>query len=446
LWRRVIEEFAAWVLARLFIATDWTAPAMEAVVLEALGRKTAPKWLSRLVAEVLAQSPTPYAPSPCTLEKIILASPQLHGLRLYARDNPLFEEVSIGSAPFAPVSAFRDTDIPAMEVIGDVASWLNLPMRQLEWLADVEGYRVGSTSEATRHYRYAWVPKRSGPPRLIEAPKPLLKGIQRKILREILDKVAVHGAAHAYCRGRSCLTAAQLHAGEDVVVTMDLKDFFPSIPMRSVHGLFRCLGYPWEMARILGALCSTATPADVFERLPAESRPDYETALLLRQGHLPQGAPTSPALANLCAWRLDCRLDGLARRLGARYTRYADDLAFSGDRDLAREIRRFLPLVVAICADAGFAVNHHKTRIMGQGGRQCLTGLSINRHVNVPRDTYDRLKAIVYNCVRHGPAGQNRDGLADFRAHLDGRISWVESVNRVRGDRLRLLFERIDWS
>lgn len=420
---------------------------MEAAALEPLGRKSAPKWLSRLVAEVLERSPTPYAPAPRTLEEIILASPHLRRLRLDERDRPLFKErFAIGWPPFAPVAAFRELGVPVLETAGDVAAWLNLPMRHLEWLADAEGYRARAASEPTRHYRYAWVPKRSGPPRLIEAPKPLLKGIQRKILGEILDKVPTHGAAHAYRKGRSCLTAAQRHAGEAVVVTMDLKDFFPSVPMHSVHGLFRCLGYPWEAARILGALCSTATPADVFERLPPDSRPGRETALLLRQGHLPQGAPTSPALANLCAWRLDCRLDGLARKLGARYTRYADDLAFSGDREFAGGTGGFVPLVERICAEAGFAMNHRKTRIMVQGGRQRLTGLSINRHVNVPRDAYDRLKATLYNCVRLGPAGQNREGHPDFRAHLDGRVSWVESVNRMRGDRLRLLFERIDWS
>lgn len=418
---------------------------MERAALAPLGRKAAPKWLSRLVAEVLDRSPTPYAPSPRTVTAIILDSPTFRGLRLNARKRPLFESCAVGRAPFAPVAAFRDARVPAMESLGDVSAWLNLPVRHVEWLADIEGYRASAASEATRHYRQAWVPRKSGPPRLIEAPKPLLKGIQRKILQEILDAVPVHDAAHAYRKGRSCLTAAQRHAGEHIVVTVDLKDFFPSIPMRSVHGLFRCLGYPWAVARVLAALCSTATPLEAFANLPQQSTVRTDALRLFHRRHLPQGAPPSPALANLCAWRMDCRLDGLARRAGARYTRYGDDLAFSGDHAFARRISCFLAAVEAICAEAGFSLNPAKHRIMGQGGRQRLTGLTVNRHVNVPRAEYDTLKAILHNCVRFGPAGQNRAGHPDFRAHLDGKVSWVESVNRVRGDRLRLLFERIDW-
>ena len=99
----------------------------------------------------------------------------------------------------------------------------------------------------------------------------------------------------------------------------------------------------------------------------------------------------------------------------------------------------------AICADEGFAVNRAKTRIMRQGDRQRVTGLTVNDHINVPRREYDRLKATLHNCARHGPANQNRDNHPDFRAHLDGRITWVENVNPPRGLKLRLLFMAVEW-
>jgi retron-type reverse transcriptase len=419
---------------------------MEAAALSAMGVKPAPQWLRNLIAEILAQTTTPYAPSQGKLTRLILGSTALHALLISEEKPPDFEELVDPPLRFLPTQAFRDSGVPELVTLHDLSAWLNLPLPQIEWLADVEGYRASAASEPTRHYRYTWIPKKSGPSRLIEAPKPLLKGIQCKILREILDRVAVHDCAHGFRKQRSCLTAAQLHAGEDVVATVDLKDFFPSIPIRRVHGLFRCLGYPWNVARYLTGLCSTATPTDVFEALPAKDRHGWESRALFQQQHLPQGAPTSPALANLCAWRLDCRLDGLAKRADARYTRYGDDLAFSGDRVFTRRIDGFLAKVAAICDDAGLPVNHAKTRIMGRGGRQHVTGLVINRHINVRRDRYDRLKAILYNCVRHGPADQNRDNSPDFRAHLDGRITWVENVNLHRGHRLRLLFQQIDWS
>ena len=105
--------------------------------------------------------------------------------------------------------------------------------------------------------------------------------------------------------------------------------------------------------------------------------------------HLPQGAPTSPALANICAYRIDCRLTGLAEASGAVYTRYADDLAFSGGEDFERSAERFAIRAAAILLEEGFQVHHRKTRIMRQGVRQYLAGVVINEHVNVIRRDYD---------------------------------------------------------
>ena len=432
-------------LAAAFLSGAWTPEAMAEAGRAALSTTSVPRWLERLVHEMLAWNAAPYPPAPEALARAIARSEAIHGLGLEGRKRPLIRRAVLAPPAFAPAPNFGDLEIPALATAGALAEWLGLSVARLEWLADVEGFRARGASETGRHYGYAWAPKKSGPPRLVEAPKPLLKEVQRKILREILDRVPPHEAAHGFRRGRSCLTAARRHAGEAVVVALDLRDFFASIPARRVHGLFRRLGYPWAVARLLTGLCTTATPSEVFDGLPQSQRHDWQTRQRFLQPHLPQGAPTSPALANLCAWRLDRRLDGLAASLEARYTRYGDDLAFSGDRDFARRLDGFLPLAEAICHDEGLALNRSKTRIMGQGGRQRLTGLVVNRHVNVPRADYDRLKAILHNCLRHGPAGQNRDGHADFRAHLDGRITWVETANPGKGHRLRLLFQQVAW-
>src|SRR5262249_19106432 len=144
---------------------------------------------------------------------------------------------------------------------------------------------------------------------------------------------------------------------------------------------------------------------------------------LYRRPHLPQGAPTSPALANLAAYRLDARLAGLAESVDAQYTRYADDLVFSGGATFARTIGRFPVHVAAVALEEGFAVQHRKTRVMRQGVRQRAAGVVLNRRINLPRADYDQIKAILCNCLRHGPQGQNRAGVDDFRAHLSGRIA-----------------------
>ncbi len=130
---------------------------------------------------------------------------------------------------------------------------------------------------------------------------------------------------------------------------------------------------------------------------------------------------------------------------GARYTRYADDLAFSGGEELARALERVIVAVGAIALEEGFAVQHRKTRVMRRGVRQRVTGVVINAHPNVARDTYDTLKATLHNCVRHGPAAENRGAHPDFRAHLAGRVAHVVLLNPARGGRLQALFERIVW-
>ena len=154
---------------------------------------------------------------------------------------------------------------------------------------------------------------------------------------------------------------------------------------------------------------------------------------------------TSPALANLSAYRVDCRLRGLADSVGASYTRYADDLAFSGEKGFERSVERFATQVAAILLEEGFAVHHRKTRMMRQGVRQYLAGLVTNERVNVVRADFDRLKAIVTNCARQGPESQNRESHPAFRMHLAGRVGFVEMVNPAKGARLRKIFDQICW-
>ncbi|XLZ70394.1 reverse transcriptase family protein [Massilia sp. SR12] len=367
-----------------------------------------------------------------------LAAPPIIALppvRHYCIDPPL--------RPAAP-AWLAALALPQLATVGDLAAWLGEPVGALDWFADQ--WRLGGKAQTPlQHYHYRWVPKRSGGWRLIEIPKQRLRRLQQKILHQLLDLVPPHPAAHGFRRGHSCLTHAALHAGQPAVIRMDLKDFFPSVQAARIHALFEKLGYPPNVAGTLARLCVNRAPHGVLRDRQGDTALLWSERQALTTPHLPQGAPSSPALANLCAYRLDMRLAALAQTLGASYSRYADDLAFSGGEDFARAAARFHIQVAAIALEEGFRVNTRKTRLMRAGARQQVTGVVVNAHPNLARDEYDRLKAVLTNCVRHGPASQNRAGHADFRAHLAGKISHTRMLNALRAGRLQALFEAIAW-
>lgn len=338
--------------------------------------------------------------------------------------------------------------VPPIQTLGELAAWLRLTPSELEWIADLKGICARRLDPRLSHYWYRTLEKSSGHIRLIEAPKPRLRQIQRAILDSILDQIPAHPSVHGFVRGRSIKTFATPHAGRRVVLRMDLEDFFPTISGARVQALFRTAGYPETVADLLAGLCTNSAPRAVWkDALLQKSRSGefHEIRDLYRRPHLPQGAPTSPALANLCFYRADCRLHGLAQSAGATYTRYADDLAFSGGEDFERCVERFSIHVAAILLEDGFRVNHRKTRIMRSGVRQYLAGMVVNQRVNIVRTDFDELKAILTNCVRFGPASQNRAARSNFLAHLNGRVGFVESINPQKGARLRRLLEQIAW-
>lgn len=367
--------------------------------------------------------------------------------RAYARGQAAIVAPLIATPIMHPIATAAAWSVPSLCSIGELSEWLGLDLGELYWFADLKQFESKRSRGKLRNYRYRPVAKRFGQVRLIEAPKSRLKAIQKQILLEILNKVPPHSAAHGFRARRSIRTFAAPHVDREVVAKIDLCDFFPSITTARVQAIFRSLGYPDAVASTLTGLCSNTTPPDAWddEELIGFDEWRRHSQRLYEKPHLPQGAPTSPALANLCAYRLDCRLSALAESAGAIYTRYADDLAFSGDAEFAKGVKRFLTHVCATVAEEGFRVHHRKTRVMRRGVRQRVAGLVVNQRLNVARDDVDRLKAILTNCVRLGASSQNRNGQADFRAHLQGRVAYVESINSLKGAKLRRLFQKIEW-
>jgi hypothetical protein len=312
-------------------------------------------------------------------------------------------------------------------------------VRTLDALADVRGLARWAAHERMRHYRYRTLRKPDGGARVIEIPKARLKAVQRVILDRILEHVPPHACAWGFRRGRSVVDFAQRHAARTVIVRIDLASFFQSISARRVVAIFRAIGYPEAVARMLAALTTHVVPRDVTTSLAWADRKRLEVP------HLPQGAPTSPALANLVAFGLDVRLEALGRKLGATYGRYADDIVFSGDDALARSADAAVVQMMAIAMDEGFVVNARKTRIQKRSVRQRVGGLVVNERPRWSRDDRERFEAILVNCARRGPHTQNRSNVADFRAHLAGRLAWLAQVDPPEAAKMRPIFESIRW-
>lgn len=431
-------------LARVLVAGVWQPDELLASAEAVLGRR--PRWLRPLLKRVLKRFPVEGGrPRAAVLADLLLDDERF---RARCTAEPIALDLRRQRpAAMAPAPGVPAWPVPPLISQPELAAWLGLDPAGLAGLAEVPHRRLRPGAPRADHYRRRWVAKRLASARLIEWPKPRLLEIQRRILRSILDAVPPHDAAHGFRAGRSIVTNAAPHAGRAVVLKLDLHDFFPSIGRPRVAALFRAIGYPEPIALTLAGLTTVATPSAAWtDPIAPRGGPDaWRLRRLYDAPHLPQGAPTSPALANLAAYRLDLRLSALAASVGATYTRYADDLTFSGDEPLAVTLPRFPAQVGAIALEEGFRVNGRKTRVLRQGTRQVVAGVVVNDRPNIARAEFDRLKAIVHACVRHGPADQNQAGVPDFRAHLLGRIAHVAMLHPARGAALRARFDRIAW-
>lgn len=432
-------------LSHAFLASpEWSMEALVAAGATVLGARR--RWLPPLARSVLSayhRKPSDalrelaayIAVSDPFLAAVEKAQSQRKPIRLsaYALAEP---EVREGTHP-----------APSIPGLNELAQALNLSPGHLDWFADTGHWNRLAGRGRLQHYRYVWLSRPGRTPRLLEIPGLRLRAIQRKILEKLLSPIRLHGAAHGFVPGRSAVSGAALHVGSDTVISLDLTSFFARVTAGKVFGILRQAGYPEAVAHTLTGLSTHVVPPWVITSMPAGGSPTERFALAqaLRVPHLPQGAPTSPMLANLALRRLDSRLQGWAEKADARYTRYADDLSFSGSTSLLQRADSFVRGVGNIVADEGHQLNERKTRVRPASTRQQVTGIVVNQRTNMPRRDFDALKATLHNCVVHGPETQNQAGHTDFHAHLLGRITWLEFLNPTRAMRLRRDFEKIRW-
>lgn len=326
--------------------------------------------------------------------------------------------------------------LPSLGTAAEIAAALGVTVNELRFLA------FDRKTSTVSHYVRFQIPKKTGGVRHISAPMPRLKAAQHWVLHNILEQVETHDCAHGFRAGRSIVTNARPHVGAEAVVNLDLKDFFPSISYRRVKGLFRAFGYSEAAATIFGLLSTEPTTEEV--ELDGSR---YFVASGAR--HLPQGAPTSPAVTNILCRRLDRRLLKAAADLGFTYTRYADDLTFSASGESLRHLGTILERVKAIVTHEGFTVHPEKTRVLRRSRQQDVTGVVVNSKPNVSKRELKRFRATLYQVEKDGPAGKSWGRSPDVIASMQGFANFVYMVNPDKGAelqrRVRAVAEKYNW-
>lgn len=272
-------------------------------------------------------------------------------------------------------------------------------------------YALGQHGE--RHYERVRIPKRSGGTRTLLVPDPLLKTVQRNILHHILDGFRPAASAAAYHKNASVTANARIHTGKRLVLRLDIRDFFGSITFPMVlRSAFPSRYFPPAVGTLLTSLCCYR---------------DY----------LPQGSPASPAISNLVMRPFDCYMEKWCGDQGITYSRYCDDMIFSGDFDAACVRRKVYGYLRAM----GFEPNTGKTRLHSQAGRQMVTGIVVNEKPQVSRAYRRDLRQEIYFCGRFGVQshleqarkdGRLPEGQADparYLRSLLGKINYVLQVN-----------------
>lgn len=310
-------------------------------------------------------------------------------------------------------------------------------LRTVDQLATQLGYSYETLSSfiygsaASSSYRIFQIPKRMGGYRTIAAPRTELRAIQRQILKALTQAYRPTKSAFGFVRGRSIVSGAHAHVGRRVVVNIDLADFFPSITFWRVRGLFMspAFGLPYDVATVMAQICC-------------------------RAGRLPQGAPTSPIISNFVCSALDRELRILVGASGGRYSRYCDDMTMSFDSEVV-VLRSILDRAAAglqlnaaienVIKKHGFAVNVAKLKLRTKRERQEVTGLIVNKRINVRRDFVKRLHTQLHCIEKFGLEAAakkyyelrtkewNSHAAMHLGAAIRGRILFVKMV-RGNGD------------
>lgn len=276
-------------------------------------------------------------------------------------------------------------------------------------------------TEKANNYRLFYIPKKSKGYRKIEAPSEDLLQIQRWIKTNILEKISISEFAKGFKKHSSIIDNAQPHINKQLVINLDIENFFPSIAYGQVFRLFLYLGYTREVSHLLTKLCTNSNNV------------------------LPQGAPTSPILSNILMLKMDKRLSNLAKFFKADYTRYADDITFSGNRNISKMI----PIILKIIKDENLKVNFNKFRLRYNNQQQTVTGLIVNKTLSVPKKLKTELCKAIYYCQKFGVDTHMKNINCNrlfYKEHLYGIAYFVKMINEDLGKKYLAELDKIEWS
>ena len=318
--------------------------------------------------------------------------------------------------------------IPLITSVEELAKAMEVSVGMIRYLA------YNRIVSKTTHYKRFYIPKKTGGKRLISTPMPKLKKAQHWLLRNILEKISLQDPAHGFIKKRSIVSNALPHVKAEVVVNIDMKDFFPTITYPRVKGVFQSFGYSEQIATILALICTEAE----CDEIQLDGQTYYAAGM---ERHLPQGAPTSPALTNIICRKLDARLKGIATKLGFQYTRYADDLTFSATGEAAANLKTLMGFIKKIIKDEKLIIHPDKVRVLRKGARKEVTGIVVNDRPTVNAKELDRFRALIFQIEKDGIAGKHWNNSPNLLASIKGYANFVTMVDPVKG---KPLMERVN--
>lgn len=274
-------------------------------------------------------------------------------------------------------------------------------------------------------YKKISIPKRTGGTREIHIPYQYLKTLQSWIKTEILDNIIQHKCAHGFVKDKSIVTNASAHLGSDLVVTIDLKDFFHTIKSYEVEEVFSSIGYNKIISKILTIICT-------MQRVKEVNVQDKTIQLYLFYGYrfLPQGSPASPSLSNCAVKNLDDEIDNLCCSKNIKYTRYADDMTFSGSKKLI-DIQSLLKEIYVITRKHRFWLNTKKTRVLRTNACQRITGVVTNEKLNPSKKYINQIRGILHKIQK-----TNDQEMIDLLSlKVKGMISFVYQINPIKAEK-----------
>lgn len=311
-------------------------------------------------------------------------------------------------------------NLPVFEDALALAKSMQIDLKALQYLA------YNRKVSKINHYHTFELEKKSGGKRKISAPKPKLKEIQTWILENILHKIPYTVEAHGFIKERSIVTNAMPHVNKDIVVNIDLKDFFPTVTHKRVKGLFHKIGYSEEVATILSLLCT-------YSEINETTLDGVTYYVQSGERKLPQGSPASPAISNMIVYKMDQKIKGLAKKLNFSYTRYADDMSFSTTEENSQNVSRLLFFTKKIIESEGFIIHPDKVHVMRKGMQQKVTGVVVNKKLNVDRIQLRKFRAVLHNIEKNGWKDQQWGKAIHLINAVEGYINYVNMVNPEKG-------------